>query len=258
MLNTEWSDSALALHREALPALAYGAVAAWQSQPVDRAAFFNEYSELRYPASITAKIANSLAGITHSQTLLREVLGSETSFRMWDDPFEAHTLANIRKQTDKLSEARVFAEEAINDLQNAQALAADKSRTDDIASLLLAARMLDFTGMKFLYAAEIASNFDALPSHPAAADIGYLLQRETSARNHSRVSDLMDAAGELESDYRTEWLAQYRPYRLNTALARWHAEQEYWRHFQAQVWTITRNFKEGEQRPTLEQTLAVR
>jgi hexosaminidase len=257
MLNTEWSDSALALHREALPALAYGAVAAWQSQPVDRAAFFKEYSELRYPASIATRIASSLTGITQSQTLLREALGSETSFRMWDDPFEAHTLANIRKQTDSLSKARLAAEGAIKDLLDAQALVAEKSSADDVASLLLAARMLDFTGMKFLYAAEIAFNFDALPPHPTAADISYLLQRETSARNHSRVSDLMDAAGELESDYRAEWLAQYRPYRLNTALARWQAEQEYWRHFQAQVWTITRNFKGGEERPTLEQTLAV-
>ena len=258
MLNTEWSDSALALHREALPALAYGAVAAWQSQPVDRAAFFREYSELQYPAEIAAKIASSLAGITHAQTLLREALGDETSFRMWDDPFEARTLTRIGGETSKLSRARLAAEQAIEDLMDAQTLAGQKSNTDDIASLLLAAKMLDFTGMKFLYAAEIASNFRTLPEQPTTADISYLLQRETSARNHSRVSDLMDTTGELESDYRTQWLAQYRPYRLNTALARWHAEQEYWRHFQAQVWTITRNFKEGDARPTLEQTLDVR
>ena len=258
MLNTEWSDSALALHREALPALAYGATAAWQSQPVDRAAFFREYSELQYPAEIAAKVANSLAGITHSQTLLREALGDETSFRMWDDPFEAQTLATVSKQIDKLSKARLAAEGAIEDLLYAQTLPGQKSSTDDIASLLLAARMLEFTGMKFLYAAEIASNFRALPEHPTTADISYLLRREISARNHSRVSDLMDTAGELESDYRIQWLAQYRTYRLNTALARWQAEQEYWRHFQAQVWTTTRNFKEGDERPTLEQTLAVR
>lgn len=258
MLNTEWSDSAQALHREATPALAYGAIAAWQSQPVDRGRFFSEYAQLRYPSSFAPKIAAALAGITRSQTLLLEALGPQTSFRIWDDPFHPQTLARITQHADKLRAARLSAEDAIEDLIQSQPLAAPPNQSDDIASLLLAARMLDFTGMKFLYAAEIAANFNALPSHPTKDDLDYLLARETSARNHSRVADLMDTAGELQAAYRAEWLKQYRPYRLSTALARWQAEQEYWRHFQASVWTVTRDFQPGDPRPTLDQVLAVR
>ena len=258
MLNTEWSDSALALHRESIPALAYGAASAWQPQPLDRSQFFSEYAHLRYPLEFSERIATALAGITRAQTLLREALGPETSFRMWDDPFHATTLEHITQQADKLRAARLAAEDAVQNLMESHSLASSQAESDDIASLLLAAKMLDFTGMKFLYAIEIAANFHALPEHPTSADVQYLLRSETSSRNHSRISDLMDTAGELESNYRSEWLKQYRPYRLSTALTRWQAELEYWRHFQASVWTVVRDFKEGDVRPTLDQVLAVR
>lgn len=257
LLNTVWSDSALALHREASPAFAYGAVAAWQSQPVDRAHFFAEFSHLSYPPSIAAKMSTALDALTQSQSFLRQALGSETSFRMWDDPFEPHTLQRAITAASQLRDARLAAESAQESLLEAAALSPSSEAAEDIRSLILAARMLDYTGMKFLHAVEIAQNFDTLPEHPSLADIQYL-RRESVARNHSRVDDLLDSSGELQQEYREEWLKQYKPYRLQTALIRWQAEQLYWRHLQASFWTIERNFKAGDPRPTLTQLLAVR
>ncbi len=266
MVNTEWSDSALALHREALPALAYGAIAAWQSTPVDRPHFFTDYSRIRYPAPIAPKLAAALAAIARSQSLLRDALGSETSFRMFEDPFHPPTLARITRSKDKLDklhQARQAAEDAEQSLLEASEMPAseqpDRSSTkDDLDTLLLAARMLDYTGMKFLYATEIAANFAALPAHPTNDDIQYLLRRETSARNHSRVGDLIDLSGELTQQYREEWLKQYKPYRLSTAVSRLQSEQTFWLHFQQNLWTITQDFKPGDPAPTLEHTLAPR
>ncbi len=83
--------------------------------------------------------------------------------------------------------------------------------------------MLDYAGMKYLYAVEIAANFDALPAKPSKDDVQYLLKREGTARNHSRVGDMIDLSGELQTQYRDEWLRQYKPYRLTTAMARWDA-----------------------------------
>ena len=251
MMNTEWSDSALALHREALPAVAYGAVAAWQAEPVDRLHFFVEYARLRYASAAAAKVADALADIEKAQALLRDALGSETSFRMFDDPFQPLVMRRIVGHAKELRDARLAAESAEENLITA-------GNSDEVQSLLLAAKMLDFAGMKFLYATEIAANFDALPAKPTSADISYLLKRETSSRNHGRVGDLIDISGELEQVYTREWGKQYKPYRLATAQARWRAEQEFWRHFQESVWTITRSFKEGNARPTLKQVLAVR
>ncbi|SFR98524.1 Glycosyl hydrolase family 20, catalytic domain [Granulicella pectinivorans] len=253
MLNTEWSDSALALHREALAAVAYGAAAAWQSKPMESDRFFAEYAQIHHTPAAAEKIAAALSHLTAAQSLMRQALGSETSFRMWDNPFEPHLLARIKMHEKDLHTARLDAEQAEEEL-----LTTGSGSDDEIDSLIVAAKMLDYTGMKFLYAIEIAANFDALPEHPSAADIGYLLKRETSSRNHSRVGDLLDTAGELEASYSSEWLKQYKPYRLATAQARWRAEQEFWRHFQASVWTVTQNFQEKSSRPTLADVLAVR
>lgn len=257
LLNTLWSDSALALHREAEPAMAYGAVAAWQSQVVNRAGFFAEFARLRYPAGMATEVAKSLAAIERSQSLLIQALGSETSFRMWDDPFHPRTFLRASKNVKALHEARLAAEDAIGELTAAKSQGTSPGDEDDVEGLLLAARMLDFTGMKFLYAVEIGGLFDALAEHPTTADVGYL-KREVSARNHSRVGDLLDLSGELQQQYRAEWLKQYKPYRLQTAMVRWEAEELYWRHLQASVWTVSADFKDGDARPTLAEVLAVR
>ncbi|MBB5057910.1 hypothetical protein HDF16_002616 [Granulicella aggregans] len=257
LLNTVWSDSAQALHREAEPAMAYGAIAAWQPQAVNRPRFFAEYANLRYPVPIASDIAKALAAIENSQSLLIQALGSETSFRMWDDPFHSQTLDRAKKNSKALRDARLAAEEAIEALVPADSQSASADDKSDVESLLLAARMIDYTGMKFLYAAEIAELFDGLNDHPSVDDMHYL-KRETTARNHSRVGDLLDLSAELQQQYRAEWLKQYKPYRLQTAVVRWEAEELYWRHLQASLWTVVADFKQGDPRPTLAQVLAVR
>jgi hypothetical protein len=251
LLNTEWSDSALAMHREALPALAYGAIAAWQSTPVDREHFFGQYAAITCSKEDAPHMAAALKAIELAQSLLLKSLGTETSFRMFDDPFQPATLARAKTMQPQLRESRLRAEAA-----EEQLLSLKDSKSDEAASLLLGARMLDLAAMKFLYAVEIAANFDALPDRPSRDDVQYLLKREGAARNHSRVDDLIDLTGELQSQYRTEWLKQYKPYRLSTALARWQAEQIFWLHFQQNIWYLTRNFKPGDARPTLQQLLA--
>ncbi len=250
IINTVWSDSALALHTGSYSALAYGAVAAWQSAPIDRANFFSSYSAITYPASQAAKTAAALVSIQRAQAALIAALGSETSFRMWDAPFVPATLCRVNAKRQQLHEARLAAEDAQEQLL-AAAEAAPLS--DEQTSLLLAARMIDYTGMRDLYALEISDNFNALPARPTLDDIRYLLGRESVARNHSRAGDLMDLSGELAQDYRREWLRQYRPWRLETAMARWRAEQELWRGLQAKVSDAIHNFKEGDPRPSLEQ-----
>jgi hypothetical protein len=145
----------------------------------------------------------------------------------------------------QLRAARLHAEAAEEELL------AIPQRNDEAGSLLLGARMIDLAAMKYLYAIEIAANFDALPAHPSPDDVQYLLQREGAARNHSRVGDVIDLTGDLALQYHDEWLKEYKPYRLSTAMARWQAEQIYWLNLQQKIWYVARNFKEGDPRPLL-------
>jgi hypothetical protein len=70
--------------------------------------------------------------------------------------------------------------------------------------------------------------------------------------DHSRLFDLMDAITDLRSTYRREWLAEYTPYRLDSALGHWDAEYQYWRRFQERLKQFSESSHEGEPLPSLE------
>jgi hypothetical protein len=123
---------------------------------------------------------------------------------------------------------------------------------ESLASFLLGARLLDYAGMKFLYAAEIANNYEKLDATATRADISFWLGREASDRNHGRTVDLMDLITELRDVYRVQWQAEYTPYRLGPALGRFDAEYEFWRRFQARLWEVQHTYREGKPLPALD------
>jgi hexosaminidase len=246
IVNTNWADDAQILYRMTQPGVAYGAIAAWQRDPIQRAAFFTNYCAELYGGT-SATVATALQALDDAQQAMAAALGSEDAFRLWDDPLAPRTLARARTHVQDLRRARLRAEEAQEHLQNA--LGQDP---DSLASLLFGARLLDYAGMKFLYAVEIADIFSKLDSSATSADISFWLGRQASDRNHSRVGDLMDLIVELRDIYRAQWQAEYTSYRLGTALGRFDAEYEYWRRFQSRLWEVRRTFQPGKPLPTLD------
>ena len=74
-MNTGWTDSGQMLYRPALPGMAFGAVAAWQTAPVNQKQFFSDYSAQMYPASAAADVASALDKLTLAEVSLAKVLG---------------------------------------------------------------------------------------------------------------------------------------------------------------------------------------
>ncbi len=250
MVNTGWTDSAQAIYRGALPAVAYGAIAAWQEKPVERATFFQNYSRLEYPRGAAPDVARALTALARAQKLLQQSLGSETMFRMWDDPLAPDNLKRVAPHLGKLRELRLEVENARLHLAGAKAV---DPKSPTLPSLELAARMLDFAALKYIYANEIAASFERMPRKPTREDVDFYAGRQAGARNHSRIGDLMDLAAEIPRDYEAAWLMEYRPYRLQTALGRWRAEFDYWRTLQARIWQAIREFeKNGGDKPDLQ------
>ncbi|MEI4884173.1 hypothetical protein, partial [Klebsiella pneumoniae] len=77
LINTIWTDDAQVLMRPALPGMAYGAAAAWQSAPMARAQFFSEYARLVYPALVAAEVIPALQALAQSETRLQSALGRD-------------------------------------------------------------------------------------------------------------------------------------------------------------------------------------
>lgn len=249
VIHTAWTDDAQSIYREALPAFAYGGAAAWQKESVNRETFFADYSRLVYPAEIAPDVAAGIRAMAESQSLLSEALGSETMFRMWDDPLTASHLKRYREQRENLHKSRLLAEEAQTHFLGALE---HNDATGTLASLLLGARMLGYVCMRDLYAVEIEDGYKRLGARPTSSDAHFYLGTQAASRNHSRLADLMDDATTLREAYREAWLKEYTPWRLGSALGRWDAEYEYWRRLQARIWEALDGFKDGDEFPSLE------
>jgi hexosaminidase len=204
-------------------------VAPWQSVPVDREHYFSDYARTLYPPAVAAEVAPALEALAKSQQSFTAALGSQTMHRFWDDPLEPARLKRLQAHQEELHLGRLQAEEAAEHLYRALALKGDPAT---LSSLLLGARMLDYMGIKNIYAVEIAGFFDRLGSNPRRDLANLLLRTEVAAQDHGFLADLMDTLTELREAYRNAWLAEYTPYRLESALQRWDAEYQYWRALQ--------------------------
>ena len=73
--------------------------------------------------------------------------------------------------------------------------------------------------------------------------------------DHSFLTDLMDRISGLKPAYRSEWLEEYTPYRLNAALGRWDAEYEYWRGIHEKLRHFNDSTKAGDALPPLNEVI---
>jgi hexosaminidase len=249
IVNTNWADDAQLLYRMTLPGIAYGASAAWQSEPIDQAHFFEEYCARMYNPETAVEVAAAYRALSKAQLSLSSALGAEDALRLWDDPYSKDSLARSRSHVADLQAARLASEDAQVHLYKALELSGDSY---SLPSLLLGARLIDYAGMKYLYSMEVADVFSKLNAHSSRADVGFWLDREAASRNHSRIADLMDTITELRETYRTMWLTEYTPFRLGTATGRFDAEFEYWRKLQAGMWHAEHTYKPGMAVPTLD------
>jgi hexosaminidase len=250
MINTGWTDASQVLYRTALPGMAYGAAAAWQQEPMNRAQFFDEYAAAFYSPRVAAEVGPALESLAKAQQLAETILGPETIFRLWDDPLTQARLERLTAHREALRNVRLLAEDAEEHLVRALALHEDAY---SIPSLLISARMLDYAAMKYIYSLEMASYFKTLGEHPSRADVQFYIGWESSSRNHSRIMDLMDEITDLRGNYRSAWLAEYTDHRLGSVMGRWNAEYEYWRRLQTRMWDLQHGFKDGDTMPPLEE-----
>jgi len=249
LINTVWTDDAQVLIRMSWPGIAYGAVAPWQSTPVDQAQFFSDYAHLMYPVAVAPEVASALDKLARAEVQLQKVLGQATMVRLWDDPFAAASLKRSAEHSEDLRQTRLLAEEAQENLRRALALGGDPTTLN---SLLLGASLLDYTGLKFLNTLEMADRWRNLSPRLTSEQLWYEWESEVVYQSHGRLADLMDAITELREVYRSAWLAEYTPYRLASALGRWDAEYEYWRKMQAKLRSFTDSFHEGDPLPPLD------
>jgi len=250
VINSVWMDDGQILLRMSLPGMAYGAAAAWQSTTIDRPHFFADYARIMYPAGISGDVATALEELSQSETELQKVLGESTQFALWEDPFVPTYFKALAQNQVHLRQTRLLAEEAETRLYHALSSGADPTTLN---SLLVGARLLDYAGQKFQTPPELVDLWKRIGTTRPDADKWWNeWESQVVYQDHSRIVDLMDAITELRPLYRAEWLDEYSPYRLASALGRWDSEYEYWRRFQQRLQQFSDSSHEGDVLPPLE------
>ena len=151
---------------------------------------------------------------------------------------------------DVLKQTRLLAEDAEGHLDRALSLGGNPVT---ISNLLFGAELLDYGGQKFQTAPELDALWRALgPKRPQDNAWWNEWDSQASYQDHSRLIDLIDAITELRRTYQHAWLAEYTPYRLDSALTRWDAEADYWRKLQVRFVDFSKRSHEGETLPPLE------
>lgn len=253
LVNSVWADDAQLLFRMSLPGIAYGAAAPWQSVPMDRTNFFSNYARQMYSASVAADLGSALAHMTMAQTAIKKLLGEQSMFGLWEDPFFPTWYNSLAQHRDDLHQTRMHAEEAEALLLKAKKLGVDP---ETVNSLLLGSELLDYAGQKFQTPLDLTAIWDKFDSKRPNADRWWNeWESQVTHYDHSCVIDLMDRIADLKPDYKAEWLAEYAPYRMGSALGRWDAEYQYWRGVHEKLRHFNDSTKAGDPLPRLNEVL---
>jgi hexosaminidase len=227
-INSGWNDDSQTIDRMSFPDMAYGSVASWQNEPVDRDNFFNKYCRAQYPPDLAALAEKALRSLTLAESLMRQALGV-TDAAFWANPFSARSVKTIESNREKLHNGRLAAEDAQEYIRSALKYGVD---TTSFYAMLVGARMIDYIGLKYLYAGEIADFWNQLSKNPSRDDYRLLISIETNSRIHGRTADILDAIITVKEIFRQAWLNEYTPFRLGVILGKFDLEFQYWLKFQ--------------------------
>lgn len=249
VLNTGWTDCGQTLYRQSLPGLAFGAIAGWQPGPIDTNTFFGDYCALTYPPNVAAEVAPAFEELSTAEEMFEKILDNATQHGFWQDPLRPSLLARLEKEQQECRKARLLAETAQEGLMRAQKLAPNDPT---LPSLLMAARLFDYLGMKCLYAVEWADYFRQLQKNPDPKLVTLYIGIQMNAQYHSMLDDLMDTITNLREPYRELYLTENAPYRVGTVLDHWDGEIQFWHTTWHRVNELLRTRKKDEPFPSID------
>jgi len=223
-LTTVWDDDGEGLFNLDWFGVLYGAAAGWQPGRSDAAAYQASFGRLFY--------GDTTGHIDEAQ---KDLIAAEDSIEVsddafWLDPWSPAGLAKADKLRATIPAARLHAENAIELIETALATDSTLHEKDALLAMEMAARRIDFIGLKFQLSDEMRSTYarayamkDDRTKDSATTDLLYSI----SSMN-GRCQDLRDGYSMLKSLFRDSWLAENRPYWLDNVLVRYDIQMQQW------------------------------
>jgi hexosaminidase len=223
-LMTVWNDDGEGLYNQDWFGTLFGAAAAWQPGMADATAYQASFGPIFY-GDKTGRINRAQSEIIAAEDLID--VGDDA---FWLDPWSPAGVATADKLRPNLAAARLHAENAIELIETA--LAADPSlrEKDSLRAMELGARRIDFIGLKFQLADEMADDYAQAyalqhdrKNDPTISNLLYAI-----SSNNGRCQDLRDGFSQLKNLYRDSWLAENRPFWIDNVLVRYDLQTQLW------------------------------
>lgn len=227
MLNTTWDDNGDAIFEQNWHGLLFGAAAAWQVGESDTLAFKNSFG-LVFHGDTTGKIDRAYELLVASHEAIgRSGAGDGLSYLFFLDPWSPEGVFESPRLLPVLEEARVHAESALVLISQARTQRHLRELTA-LDAMELGARRLDWLGMKFQIADEIAQR-TIRATTPGRTDLDWKELSELTGIN-GRLQDMRDGFVLTRELFERSWRAENRPYWLQNNLARYDLEVATWVH----------------------------
>lgn len=221
MLNTTWDDDGETLFEMGWYRIVLGAAASWQQGTVDQnifdsdfdwAFFRNEGDQFVKAIHILGSV-NTLLGIRTSDDLF------------WRDPFTTAFQLDARLNTEKIRQMRLQVETALESLLRNR----DRARRNAqmISAMILAAQRLDHLGRRAQTVEKLSREY-----WDAYLNLGDRVKarrlRRYSGAIYNQLREMAEELSMLRESYRQQWLAENRPYWLDSVLARYDNAMSTW------------------------------
>ena len=228
MLNTVWNDDGEGIFDEDWYGVLFGAAASWQPGESPLQQFAMSYGAV-FHGDLSGKIDKAQGQIMAAQKLL-----SDNGFRFgasnalfWEDPWSPAGQQDSAKLLPILKDLRLYAENAIILIDEARA-ANPLRQQDALDALALGARRIDFIGMKFQFADEIAHAYADAYSEAATPHSRAFSDLVEISNANGRCQDLRDGYTLTRELFEQAWRRDNRPYWLENVLAQYDMATQLW------------------------------
>jgi hexosaminidase len=214
MLNTTWDDDGESLFEMTWHGIVLGAAASWQPQAVDLKEF-----DTSFDWAFFRNDGDHFVGSIRALGGVNTLLGIRTSDDLfWRDPFTTAFQNDARTNAEKIRQMRLQVENAHETLlRNKQRAKRNSSMID---SMVFAAMRFDHLGRRFQTVEKLSREYwDSYLNLGDRVKVRRLRRYYSPIYNQLR--EMAEELAELKAAYRQQWLAENRPYWLDSVLARY-------------------------------------
>lgn len=221
MLNTTWDDDGEALFEMSWYPIALGAAASWQEGALDVARFDHDFDWAFFRAE-----GDQFVKAEYALGSVNSVIGSGPSDELfWRDPFTIQFLNQARSNADRTRQMRLMVEDVAEVLERNQGRA--RRNSSAIASMRFAAQRFDHLGRRY----EVIKRFSD-QYWEAYLNLGDRVKarklRYYTGAIYNNLREMAEELSILKEGYRRQWLAENRPYWLDSVLTRYDQMSSIW------------------------------